>query len=125
MRWYDMYLFFQAEDGIRDIGVTGVQTCALPILADDRPELVRRRARRFPAGGARAAPTFRKQRLQAPVSTLRQKASTRAFQSSGTSWNGWWDSSSMTSKRAPGISSATARHSSGRLVVSSPPASTR
>src|SRR3712207_8888500 len=23
---------FQAEDGIRDIGVTGVQTCALPIL---------------------------------------------------------------------------------------------
>src|SRR5947209_5157224 len=25
-------LFFQAEDGIRDIGVTGVQTCALPIL---------------------------------------------------------------------------------------------
>src|SRR5438445_12104251 len=26
--------FFQAEDGIRDIGVTGVQTCALPILDD-------------------------------------------------------------------------------------------
>src|SRR3712207_3771384 len=25
-------VFFQAEDGIRDIGVTGVQTCALPIL---------------------------------------------------------------------------------------------
>src|SRR3712207_9439252 len=24
--------FVQAEDGIRDIGVTGVQTCALPIL---------------------------------------------------------------------------------------------
>src|ERR1035437_127781 len=23
--------FFQAEDGIRDIGVTGVQTCVLPI----------------------------------------------------------------------------------------------
>ena len=29
----DEYVFFfQAEDGIRDIGVTGVQTCALPIL---------------------------------------------------------------------------------------------
>src|SRR3712207_4875132 len=27
-----MLFFFQAEDGIRDIGVTGVQTCALPIL---------------------------------------------------------------------------------------------
>src|SRR5438445_13332296 len=24
------FFFFQAEDGIRDIGVTGVQTCALP-----------------------------------------------------------------------------------------------
>src|SRR5690606_39651209 len=31
--------FFQAEDGIRDFHVTGVQTCALPILAIamDRP----------------------------------------------------------------------------------------
>src|ERR1022692_5108183 len=26
------FLFFQAEDGIRDYKVTGVQTCALPIL---------------------------------------------------------------------------------------------
>src|SRR5690625_3215325 len=26
------YFFFQAEDGIRDGHVTGVQTCALPIL---------------------------------------------------------------------------------------------
>src|SRR5699024_11755515 len=26
--------FFQAEDGIRDRNVTGVQTCALPIFAD-------------------------------------------------------------------------------------------
>src|SRR5262249_58132629 len=26
--------FFQAEDGIRDWSVTGVQTCALPILED-------------------------------------------------------------------------------------------
>src|SRR3712207_4815422 len=35
-RWiivsYVLFFFFQAEDGIRDIGVTGVQTCALPIL---------------------------------------------------------------------------------------------
>src|SRR3712207_8046586 len=37
-RFYSLFLlymffffFFQAEDGIRDIGVTGVQTCALPI----------------------------------------------------------------------------------------------
>src|SRR6266496_4778865 len=28
--------FFQAEDGIRDLYVTGVQTCALPILCPDQ-----------------------------------------------------------------------------------------
>src|SRR2546425_10140950 len=34
------FFFFQAEDGIRDKLVTGVQTCALPIsrLSVDRPE---------------------------------------------------------------------------------------
>src|SRR2546422_4208433 len=30
------FFFFQAEDGIRDVAVTGVQTCALPILPDAR-----------------------------------------------------------------------------------------
>src|SRR3712207_627579 len=29
-----LFFFFQAEDGIRDIGVTGVQTCALPISGE-------------------------------------------------------------------------------------------
>src|SRR5215203_6368748 len=29
-----MFFFFQAEEGIRDIGVTGVQTCALPISTE-------------------------------------------------------------------------------------------
>src|ERR1022692_5162340 len=29
------FFFFQAEDGIRDYKVTGVQTCALPICGDD------------------------------------------------------------------------------------------
>src|SRR6266567_5149944 len=32
---YGLLFFFQAEDGIRDLTVTGVQTCALPIF--DRP----------------------------------------------------------------------------------------
>src|SRR5215475_14710611 len=31
-----IFFFFQAEDGIRDFHVTGVQTCALPISAGDR-----------------------------------------------------------------------------------------
>src|SRR5256884_5805336 len=30
------FFFFQAEDGIRDVAVTGVQTCALPICGDIR-----------------------------------------------------------------------------------------
>src|SRR3712207_8063830 len=54
--------FFQAEDGIRDIGVTGVQTCALPIclgsdaaVALDHVVLVadRHDLRRQPPGGLR------------------------------------------------------------------------
>src|SRR5437870_518409 len=37
-----LFFFFQAEDGIRDGHVTGVQTCALPIYA--RGRIARRRA---------------------------------------------------------------------------------
>src|SRR2546427_8242138 len=32
MLCFIFFFFFQAEDGIRDLTVTGVQTCALPIL---------------------------------------------------------------------------------------------
>src|SRR5256885_7352018 len=32
-----LFFFFQAEDGIRDYKVTGVQTCALPISAAPFP----------------------------------------------------------------------------------------
>src|SRR2546429_6800099 len=37
------FFFFQAEDGIRDVAVTGVQTCALPISSKEcrNPGLVR------------------------------------------------------------------------------------
>src|SRR2546429_1463140 len=31
-----LFFFFQAEDGIRDVAVTGVQTCALPISNPQR-----------------------------------------------------------------------------------------
>src|SRR5687768_952531 len=33
MLFFFFFFFFQAEDGIRDVAVTGVQTCALPIWA--------------------------------------------------------------------------------------------
>src|SRR5438105_10174075 len=40
--WFFCFFFFQAEDGIRDPLVTGVQTCALPISLSglDEPQLI-------------------------------------------------------------------------------------
>src|SRR3989441_7083979 len=48
MMYHTFFFFFQAEDGIRDKLVTGVQTCALPIswpTAVDRPAEPGRRKR--------------------------------------------------------------------------------
>src|SRR5438046_9165880 len=42
MYLFFFFFFFQAEDGIRDWSVTGVQTCALPIL--DKPTFEKVRA---------------------------------------------------------------------------------
>src|SRR6266496_4843644 len=38
MNFFFFFFFFQAEDGIRDLYVTGVQTCALPIYARRRQD---------------------------------------------------------------------------------------
>src|SRR5216683_6154633 len=46
------FFFFQAEDGIRDLIVTGVQTCALPIF----PMAVRGSAELLPRGSWQPAP---------------------------------------------------------------------
>src|SRR5690349_22444589 len=35
--FFFFFFFFQAEDGIRDLYVTGVQTCALPISSVESP----------------------------------------------------------------------------------------
>src|ERR1017187_10684677 len=48
------FFFFQAEDGIRDTSVTGVQTCALPICIDCRFD-----SRDFAPGRAGANPAPR------------------------------------------------------------------
>src|SRR5688572_31039541 len=45
--FFFFFFFFQAEDGIRDLTVTGVQTCALPIFGPP-PQ---RRGQRGQAGG--------------------------------------------------------------------------
>src|SRR5256886_3027925 len=46
----ELFFFFQAEDGIRDLTVTGVQTCALPICFLDRLRETPLEARRQIAG---------------------------------------------------------------------------
>src|SRR2546430_16777818 len=43
------FFFFQAEDGIRDLTVTGVQTCALPIFPPTPVRPARRRGAAVPA----------------------------------------------------------------------------
>src|SRR5205085_6179883 len=59
--------FFQAEDGIRDLTVTGVQTCALPISA-----LRRNRAVGMPRGGNRRALAHAEHGFFGPERDLRQ-----------------------------------------------------
>src|SRR5205085_6791183 len=57
--FFCFFFFFQAEDGIRDLTVTGVQTCALPIW--------RRTRRRSPAGTpsqSRSTPTRTRSRCR-------------------------------------------------------------
>src|SRR5256885_7825361 len=49
--WLLSFFFFQAEDGIRDYKVTGVQTCALPIS-----RVVRRRNAFFAVQRPRMTP---------------------------------------------------------------------
>src|SRR2546426_11291010 len=82
------FFFFQAEDGIRDYKVTGVQTCALPILeqmthrpADslvaDWHRALTEAAQPVAAATGVTLPTDRAQRLQArlmPVTTTGARA---------------------------------------------------
>src|SRR5205085_6978539 len=64
----DFFFFFQAEDGIRDLTVTGVQTCALPISGPRANPVARsaaragraRRGRRARAAGCRSTRTGRR-----------------------------------------------------------------
>src|SRR5258707_3477346 len=55
-----MIFFIQAEDGIRDIGVTGVKTCALLILQASRADLVDG----LKDGGRGTSGSVRQQRLR-------------------------------------------------------------
>src|SRR2546429_6488078 len=52
------FFFFQAEDGIRDVAVTGVQTCALPICLPEARAW--RMAGRLPRGRSTPPPRHRR-----------------------------------------------------------------
>src|SRR2546430_6822008 len=60
--------FFQAEDGIRDLTVTGVQTCALPIFSSA--------SRRFSFSSARLCVMFTPREMAATPSTRKVNATT-------------------------------------------------
>src|SRR3712207_8623993 len=68
------HLLLQAEDSIRDIGVTGVQTCALPISAP--ADVARRKAASwgYPDSATRARSPLRRPccRSVADVGTVRK-----------------------------------------------------
>src|SRR2546427_5182440 len=60
------FFFFQAEDGIRDLTVTGVQTCALPISRESG-------ARQGPAPLAQPVADLRRVRPAAVLPPLRAR----------------------------------------------------
>src|SRR5260370_30744613 len=59
-----MSFFFQAEDGIRDSSVTGVQTCALPI---SRSQTAKCRTLKLQVSGTEAHPVEYVERLRAEI----------------------------------------------------------
>src|SRR2546430_10041042 len=71
-----LFFFFQAEDGIRDLTVTGVQTCALPICGSAS------RCYREPAGSGGRRPVDR------PLAMLRSPKRRRLRPGGGRSAGG-------------------------------------
>src|SRR6266498_4704325 len=119
-----VFFFFQAEDGIRDADVTGVQTCALPICGRDAR--ARRRAPPGPGGRPRRGRTPRAadrpggadQRAQArgvgpsrpaPRGSAGERAGDRGAQP-GASPRGWRTRDSRVGDRARGPGRACHAH---------------
>src|SRR5256886_12369614 len=93
-----LFFFFQAEDGIRDLTVTGVQTCALPILLAEEnirrgmnPADAGRAARREFGGVEQAKELHRDQRsipfLDALLQDLRRSEERRVGKECRSRWS--------------------------------------
>src|SRR2546422_7187125 len=83
---YLLFFFFQAEDGIRDVAVTGVQTCALPIWRAQSASLRARRETRPPESGretAAAPPRLFSRQAGRPAPSKADRKSTRLNSSHG------------------------------------------
>src|SRR5256886_4761085 len=85
------FFFFQAEDGIRDLTVTGVQTCALPICTPSTPPTTcaaarcasrfARYARQEQCGAAALGGEGRRQKTETARSAFRSEEHTSELQS--------------------------------------------
>src|SRR2546422_6856077 len=106
----DSLFFFQAEDGIRDVAVTGVQTCALPIsLAAQGPRAAlhgesswRRFELPFDISGASQAPSRLEINLMLPgrgAVWLGPMHLQRATAQAEAAQGGWWSARSGTLDR--------------------------
>src|SRR5438445_374911 len=81
--WLNVF-FFQAEDGIRDIGVTGVQTCTLPI---SRSASAARSAPNSPHWRIEPGARFSTQAL--PLMTIRERRRARSMKLRGSERTPW------------------------------------
>src|SRR6266851_6834985 len=72
MRDFCYFFFFQAEDGIRDRDVTGVQTCALPILLGLAEQEAKEFGPEYGLFGAPAMHAFGARRHMARYGTTRE-----------------------------------------------------
>src|SRR3989442_14041752 len=131
---YRNYFFFQAEDGIRDADVTGVQTCALPISSNpptggissgSRPRVAGRSGRDPPSGPTRTSDLGRqpespgaRRRFRSP--TIPPRSPLVESRSAAREWR-----ASFPCVAHPRPMSARGMHRSGRPRASPPPHATR
>src|SRR2546430_9179538 len=129
------FFFFQAEDGIRDLTVTGVQTCALPISLIRRAQSVHRsrsagRSASIPSrstpASAGASPLV-ETAIVTPDLRMTPPRYADAFGGSSTALTKMWrrSASRATSRLTAGVAAATTNHTSSRSADSKGRSSTR
>src|SRR5437762_12614146 len=101
------FFFFQAEDGIRDTSVTGVQTCALPIWRQERNREQNEQSRAEKKRIVRA--NFEQQRLQETRAEPGSERSEERRVGKECRSRGWRDHENKKKKAQEGEGTQTAR----------------